>query len=74
MDLIHEACPGYNPVVEMSKIACDESIDLSIRMTAHKEVSKYVAPQLKAVEVSSQDGGIHLTWDTGIDRNNPPKE
>lgn len=51
-DLMAEKFPNYHPVIAMAEIANDKKNDLLIRLTAHKEVSKYVAPQLKAVEHS----------------------
>jgi hypothetical protein len=50
--LMAEKFPDYHPVIAMAEIANDELNDVDIRLTAHKEVSKYVAPQLKAIEIS----------------------
>ena len=68
VDRIQAVCPGYDPVVAMAVIACNEEIDLSIRMTAHKEVAQYVAPKLKAIEHSSDPENpprIVVTWSNG---------
>jgi len=51
--LLEARCPGYHPVIEMALIAVDMDNDLSTRFNAHKEVAKYVTPQLKAVEVET---------------------
>ena len=47
----HTAKAEYDPVVEMALIGCNAENDLNIRLGAHKEVAKYVRPQLKQVEV-----------------------
>jgi hypothetical protein len=55
--------PGYNPVVEMAKIATDMGNDLSTRFAAHKEVAQYITPKLKAVEVNLDvQGDIKIGW------------
>jgi hypothetical protein len=51
-EMMAERFPDYHPVIAMAEIANDELNDVDIRLTAHKEVSKYVAPQLKAIEIS----------------------
>lgn len=43
-------------MVELARIANDESVDIVIRKDAHKEVAKYVEPQLKAIEHTGGDG------------------
>ena len=40
----------YHPVVEMARVAADETKEDSLRMTANKEVAQYVSPKLKQVE------------------------
>lgn len=50
--LMAENFPGWHPVVAMAEIANDTSLSKDIRLTAMKEVAKYVAPQLKAIEHS----------------------
>lgn len=37
---------GYDPVVAMIEIADDEKLSPAIRLSAHREVSKYVHPTL----------------------------
>ena len=70
-DLLAEKFPGYDPVIAMASIAHDPESDPQMVFNAHKEVAKYTRPQLKAVDLTSTGGGIHLTWDTGIDRATP---
>ena len=47
-----EEFPDYHPVAELARIAMDPENDTATRLQAHKEVAKYVEPQLKAVEHS----------------------
>jgi hypothetical protein len=49
--------PGWHPVIQMAEIANDTTLEIDLRFNAAKEVAKYVTPQLKAVEVSGDDGG-----------------
>ncbi len=49
---IAERFPNYHPVIALAEIANDPSCDIIIRMQAHKEVAKYLCPQLKAVSVN----------------------
>ena len=55
LDLINERFPGYHPVVSMADIANDESQTMELRASMHKEVSQYVEPKRKSVELS---GGL----------------
>jgi hypothetical protein len=57
LSLIADRWPDYHPVVAMAGIAHDESLDIELRFAAHKEVAQYVAPKLKAVELTGADGG-----------------
>ena len=54
--MLQERYPGYHPVIKMADIAMDESNDVQLRANMHKEVAKYVTPQLKAIEHSGPDG------------------
>ena len=51
-DLLNEHFPNYHPVLAMTEIANDKKNAIDIRLIAHKEVAKYVCPQLKAIEHS----------------------
>ena len=66
VELLAERFPGYDPVAAMAEMANDPSLDDSLRLSASKEVAKYCRPQLKAIEHSTQAGGIALTWTTGV--------
>ncbi len=53
---LQEQFPNYHPILELARIANDQEVDVSIRKDAHKEVAKYVEPQLKAIEHTGGDG------------------
>ena len=65
-ELLEEKFPGYDPVVQLAGFANDENNDLSLRSSCAKEVAKYVRPQLKAIEHSTQAGGMNIVWSTGV--------
>jgi hypothetical protein len=47
---------SIDPLEGMAKIANDESLDIALRLTAYKELARYVYPQRKAVDMSIDDG------------------
>ena len=51
----------YHPVAELARIAMNPKNDTAIRLQAHKEVAKYVEPQLKAVEHTGETKHVLLT-------------
>ena len=61
--LIQEKYPGYNPAMELVKVAMDTEADENMRFSANKELLQYLEPKLKAVEVVAEvDGTITLSW------------
>ena len=53
---------GYNPIEALMDIAEDEENSIKIRIDAHKELAKYYAPQLKAMDVNaSVKSGISIS-------------
>lgn len=52
--LLERRFPEYNPILSMAEIANDETVDINIRCNMHKEVSQYIAPKLKSIEMSGQ--------------------
>ncbi len=50
LEMLNEKYPNYHPVIAMVKIA-HKSKNEVLRFQAHKEVAKYIAPQLKSVEI-----------------------
>ena len=59
--LLAEKFPDYHPVVAMAAVANDKTADPILRFQAHKEVAKYVSPQLKSIEMSNPDGTLQNT-------------
>ncbi len=60
-DMIAERYPGYHPVLALAGIANDSENDIHIRLQANKEVAKYICPQLKAIDITSDiDQGSFL--------------
>jgi len=51
LSLIQTKFPNYHPLLAMVEMAHDTSVEDSIKFNCHKELARYVAPQLKAVEV-----------------------
>jgi hypothetical protein len=52
---------NYDPLREMIILAKDPSTPLDHRVTLHKELSQYVAPKLKAMELTAEvSGGIQV--------------
>jgi len=60
--LMAEKFPNWHPVIAMTEVANDNEVDIQTRLIAMKEVSKYVAPQLKAVELTNPDGSMNTTF------------
>ena len=66
LDMLQEEFPGYHPVMALAVLGNDETLEKASRITCHKEIAKYVAPQLKAVEHNVTAGGLKLIVKTGI--------
>ena len=78
--MLEQRFPGYHPVVAMADIAtstfekADEegnvltlpTYSIETRMMAHREVAKYVEPQLKAVEHRGADDSKGLNFFMGF--------
>jgi hypothetical protein len=58
LNTIRRRYPHYDPIVAMVELAHhpDAIEDLSLQLACHKEVAKYCVPQLKAIEMSTEDG------------------
>ena len=42
---------NYSPIEAMINVAKDKNQDITLRVSCHKELARYVAPQLKAVDI-----------------------
>lgn len=51
-DEMRKKYPNYNPVIAMATIANDKYAEEALRFQAHKEVAKYLYPQLAATQVN----------------------
>ena len=47
----------FHPIIKMADIAADDDNDIRLRFDAWKEIAKYTEAQLKAVEITGEDGG-----------------
>lgn len=52
LNLIQSSFPNFHPAIILSEAAKDTKVDMSIRIQAAKALMPYVAPQLKAIEIS----------------------
>lgn len=55
LDAIRERFPGYHPLVSIAEIAHNDSADLELRFQCHKTIAKYIEPELKSIEVKSDN-------------------
>lgn len=53
--MILEKYPNYHPVMALVDIANNSELDIILRFQANKEVAKYLCPQLKSIDISSED-------------------
>ena len=66
---------GYNPIEALLSIAQDTDTPLDLRIGAHKELCKYYAPQLKAMDVNmAVKGNIVVEMVNFCDQNNLVEE
>jgi len=61
-DKVNDAVPGYDPIVAIAEIANDQSTPVAVRLECHRDVAKYMVPQVKAVEITSDDQPIALSF------------
>ena len=59
---VEEAVPGYDPVVSIAQIANDPSVPIAVRLECHRDVAKYMVPQVKATEITTDDQPIALSF------------
>jgi|ERR1035437_6632043 hypothetical protein len=51
VEMLRDKYPNYNPVIALADIAHSSKNEL-LRFQAHKEVAKYISPQLKSIEIN----------------------
>ena len=59
---VDTAVPGYDPIVAIAAIANDPTTPVAVRLECHRDVAKYLVPQVKAVEISTDDQPIALNF------------
>lgn len=60
LELLRETDDGYHPLVSLLKLSSETKATITEKITCHKEIAKYIMPQLKAVESK-----IDLTGELG---------
>jgi hypothetical protein len=50
LGMLQAKFPNYHPVIAMAELAHGEDVDNGIKLNCHKEIAKYIEPQLKSVE------------------------
>ena len=53
IELIESKYPKFDPVISLIEIAIDNETPLDLKVNCLKEIAKYIHPQRKAVEVST---------------------
>ncbi len=59
---LNAACPEYDPLVAMAQIAQDLSVPLALRLEIHQTLAKYLVPQVKAADITTNDQPIALSF------------
>lgn len=59
---VNDAVPGYDPIVAIAEIANDPSTPVAVRLDCHRDVARYMVPQVKAVEITTEDQPIALSF------------
>ena len=59
-EMLKDRFPKYHPVIALAEIGNNKKNNIAIRLQAHKEVAKYICPQLKSIELVDQEDQ-HIT-------------
>ena len=51
IEMIQEDFPNYHPLLALAEIANGSGKD-DLKLQAHKEICKYIVPQLKSIDIS----------------------
>ena len=49
--MLQQEYAQYHPIVAIAKMAHDENVEDGIKFNCHREIAKYIEPQLKSMEV-----------------------
>lgn len=55
LDLIRREFPAYHPLLSIARIAHSTGADLKLQFECHKTIAKYVEPELKSIEVKTDN-------------------
>src|SRR5574344_3013784 len=55
MELIEANYKGFNPVLELIKIAMDKNTPLDLKASVLKDVASYIYPKRKAIDAKLED-------------------
>ena len=50
LSMLQDKYPAYHPLIAMAELAHSKNVEDGIKLNCHKEIAKYIEPQLKAVE------------------------
>jgi hypothetical protein len=50
LEMLQDKTPNYHPLIAMLDMASDDKMEDQIVFNCHKEIARYIEPQLKAVE------------------------
>ena len=50
LKMLQDRHPEYHPLLAMAELAHDKNVEDGIKLNCHKEIAKYILPQLKAIE------------------------
>ena len=58
LDELQPRIEEWDPVVELSLISCDYSIDVNLRRQANSDAAQYLRPKLKSIELLEDPASI----------------
>lgn len=54
LQMIRQKYPGYHPLMAIAEIAHEPEQDPKVRLDCHKTIAKYVAPELRSIDVKGE--------------------
>ena len=63
LEMIQSKYPGYHPLMSIVEIAhaIDPNVSPELRFQCHKTIAKFVAPEMKSIQVSNTDNSRRVT-------------
>lgn len=69
LDLLRQGSKGYHPLVSLLNLSEDIDASVTEKINCHKEIARYVLPQLKATEtkldINGELGVLKIVIDSG---------